>query len=137
MKAGLPNRHSAPSNPVNFMRAPAFDQLYASLQRRGIRRSNQDMQMIRHHYKFVQQIVSFVSIFQHFIDQNPGFMHLKNVRGLKGFRRHKVRPASRRSMCQSAHNSIPQGLKPIYSPLNVGAEAPTPRQTQIKSSDLS
>ena len=74
------------------------------------------MQMVWHENKIMQQVVSFVSIFQQFGNNDPRrLIRLKKEPALPCLGRNKIRPAFTRSVRQPAHKPIPQGLKPDSS----------------------
>src|SRR5215470_3200269 len=62
MKSRLPHRHLASTNPVKFMRAATLNQLHCSFKADSLRWSQNQMQMIWHYNKLVQQIISFLAI---------------------------------------------------------------------------
>jgi hypothetical protein len=69
MKSCLPNLHPAFPQLVYLKRASTFDQLHALFQT-GRRGSQDEMQVIRHQNKIMEQIVAPISVFKQFRHNN-------------------------------------------------------------------
>jgi hypothetical protein len=126
MKAGTPNLYFVFALPMNLIGTSALDELYRLLKGCFAAGSDEQMEMIRHHNEFVEQVCAAIPILQHAMDEDLRiFLYLKDGAVLPGLRGNEVAASWRCAVRQSPH-CIPQGLKPFSLRLYVGAEAPTP-----------
>ena len=82
-KASLPNLVSRPEFFANSIGIAAFDKLHRSLQRTASSRSNQQVDMIWHHDKFVERVLALIAIKdKHLNEEQCVARNAKNSRAL-------------------------------------------------------
>src|SRR5215470_10713802 len=110
METGLPDLHLVSPHSVNLVGTAAFDQLHGLFQAYRICRCKDQMQMVRHQDKVMQEVASPVSVLQNLMDDNFRYLlTLKNLYALPGLRCHEVSPTRLSSMFQSTHKSNSSG----------------------------
>jgi hypothetical protein len=98
------------------MGAAAFDELHSFFQGGGFSGRNEQMQVIWHQHKLMQQIVALTSIFEKFSYQNlSNFSDLKGRGALPSPGCYKVGRSRRGAMCQPTHKNLSSGAKAHFA----------------------
>jgi hypothetical protein len=72
LKSSLPHFHIRTEILLCPIRESAFDQLHCPFERRFADGSDQKVKVVRHHYKFVQQIVLLPAVVKKDVDEETG-----------------------------------------------------------------
>jgi len=129
METRLPDLHPIAAFLVNFMRAPAFNKLHGPFQGSGVTGSQQQVQMVGHENKLVQQIGSCHPVVKQLGNHDLGdFLDLKHGDTLSRLCRDEVSASDGRAVMESSHDSESSAAKQRAGNFviqGVGALAPT------------
>jgi hypothetical protein len=128
METRLPDLHPGAALLVNFMRTPTFNKLHGFFQRGAAGGSQEQMQMVGHKDKLVQQIGSCHPVVEQLGNYNlSDVVDLKHGDTLSSLCRDEVGVSDGCAVMESSHDSessaAEAGCVPI---LFVGPEGPTP-----------